>query len=486
MFKPKMKAVLSIRGCTPALAKNFKSQLPDREDATLSESNDDDKKKKKALVQNMLRMNIMILAMETEELMAKVSASATDEYPSGLLCKLWEALENEYEPSDMIASAELLGTLMKLKLNKSEDPKKLGEKISAIQARYKSKVSEEHKVAIVVNASGERYAETIRQEQRHLKGFGKDVTATCLIQAMHDKWRIGGGGKKDANDEAEEEGGKETAVVNAERGNFQGKCYNCGKYGHKGAQCPEKNQGQGKCEICGRVGHAKKDCWDNPDNAHKRPKWWKNRDNEEASGASVEIMLASMEVQELKWAGEEILLANVVNAAEHSGTEKSEFVESAAKHSGTDEFKLKIVEYRDNVMKTADSFSCDSGSEARKAHSLSGTAENSGTSEERSEANSFDIENIVSDVAEHSSKKDSVLSLDKVVSESASSGADAKGSSKFKKESTENVENVERGRVSESVVLSAQPSSSIGNFNVESSERFAGASVSTSEFGHNQ
>ena len=168
MFKPKMKAVLSIKGCTPALAKNFKSQLPDREDATLCELNDDDKKKKKALVQNMLGMNIMTLAMETEELMAKVSASATDEYPSGLLCKLWEALENEYEPSDMIASAELLGTLMKLKLNKSEDPKKLGEKISAIQARYKSKVSEEHKVAIVVNASGERYAETIRQEQRHL------------------------------------------------------------------------------------------------------------------------------------------------------------------------------------------------------------------------------------------------------------------------------------------------------------------------------
>ncbi len=274
MWKVKMRAVLAIKRCAAALDENFESKLPATEDATLDESDPTEKAQKEAVVQNALGMNIMTLAMETDQLMAKVSATYTDDFPSGLLCKLWKSLQEEYEPDDTIANAELLNDLMKLRLKKGEDPTILGENIAAIQSRYKCKVSAEQKIAVVVNTGGASYAETIRQEQRHLKGFGKDVTAELLIRAMHDKWRISSGGAR-ADDDADN--GKETQLNSVDCPKFRGKCYNCGQRGHKAD-----------------------DCWELVKNAHKRPKGWKSkeRNGEEAGGACVEIMLSSIGIVE--------------------------------------------------------------------------------------------------------------------------------------------------------------------------------------------
>ena len=197
MFKQKMKAVMNLKGCVAAIDKNFETKLPDREDTVLDLSDDDDKKKQKALEQNAYALNIMTLAMESEELMAKIPASATEEFPSGRMWKLWESLEEEYEPSDVVGQAELLKELMQLQLGRDEDPKNLIEKMAAIQARYNCKVSVEHLAAVVVNAGGVLYAETIRNEKRHLEGFGKDVTSAKLVKAMHEKYRIGKGPKKE-------------------------------------------------------------------------------------------------------------------------------------------------------------------------------------------------------------------------------------------------------------------------------------------------
>ena len=88
MWKAKVRAVLAIKGCAAALDKNFETKLPATEDATLDESDATQKAQKKAVVQNTLGMNIMTLAMETKDLMAKVSVTYTDDFPSGLLCKL--------------------------------------------------------------------------------------------------------------------------------------------------------------------------------------------------------------------------------------------------------------------------------------------------------------------------------------------------------------------------------------------------------------
>ena len=96
-----------IKECTATPDENFETKLQATKDATLDESDATQKAQKKAVVQNSLGMNIMTLAMETEELMAKVSATYTDDFPSGLLCQLWKLLQEEYERDDIIAEAEL-------------------------------------------------------------------------------------------------------------------------------------------------------------------------------------------------------------------------------------------------------------------------------------------------------------------------------------------------------------------------------------------
>jgi Arginine methyltransferase-interacting protein, contains RING Zn-finger len=97
--------------------------------------------------------------------------------------------------------------------------------------------------------------------------------------------------------------GKEVALSGADGGGA--KCYNCGKPGHKAAQCPNKkdNDGKGKftgkCNLCGKVGHKKADCWDLPDNADKRPKNYKPKNlasSGEAGGACVESLLGAVEM----------------------------------------------------------------------------------------------------------------------------------------------------------------------------------------------
>ena len=53
---------------------------------------------------------------------------ATDD-PVRLPSEIWASLEEENKPSDTSAVPEMLKKLMKLKLSKKEDPKKLGDRI---------------------------------------------------------------------------------------------------------------------------------------------------------------------------------------------------------------------------------------------------------------------------------------------------------------------------------------------------------------------
>ena len=64
----------------------------------------------------------------------------------------------------------------------------------------------------------------------------------------------------------------------------QSKNWKKGK-GRSGARHGEETREEklnGKCNGCGKSGYRKADCWQEEGSKGKRPKWWKEKDNDEA------------------------------------------------------------------------------------------------------------------------------------------------------------------------------------------------------------
>jgi hypothetical protein len=307
-----------VKGVRNALDPNFKSELPATEDEVFADLANNEGAQKKAIARekNMLAFSYLTLAMGSPGLLAKLEASKNDEWPSGLACDFWAKLEKKYKPSDTIAVAEQSSKLMKLKLKKDEDPEDLGDKIAALESEYASTIDEKQKIAAVVNASGQHYSDVIRQETKNLEAASEDVTAEALIEAMAEKWRISGSGKKDDADEDERP--VETALSHAHAG-IGRRCFKCGETGHFARDCKKMGQNQrfvrftGECRLCHMKGHKEADCWENEENASKRPENWKSKMTGAHAGAAlVEVLIPSIDIgMEEAVSNVEVLLTSV-------------------------------------------------------------------------------------------------------------------------------------------------------------------------------
>ena len=77
-------------------------------------------------------------------------------------------------------------------------------------------------------------------------------------------WIMNGSNDKKEDDDK----GIETAL--SVPGAFAGKCFNCGKDGHKRHECFKKpQQFMGNCSYCSQCGHKAEWCWEEEENAHK-------------------------------------------------------------------------------------------------------------------------------------------------------------------------------------------------------------------------
>ena len=206
VYKAKFRAVGAIKKWGPALNEDFKNQLPAREDTVLDPTNESEKKQMLAKAKNAMAVHYLTLSFESDEDIGMIEEARTEEWPCALACDIWAALEEENTPSDTLAIVGLQKQLTTLNLKSDEDPNKLAERMAALIGRYKCTVDQEQRIAVLVNAAGRKYAETIRQETAILELKSKPVTVKALIRAMHEKWRISGADKcsYDSDDEPTE------------------------------------------------------------------------------------------------------------------------------------------------------------------------------------------------------------------------------------------------------------------------------------------
>ena len=187
LFKSKLTAILSLKGCGEALLPSFKTKLPATEAATCSATTDEGKGHTIAKQQNAMSVLYLTLAMEDEYLMAVIDESRTTDWPGALACEVMASLDEEYKSNDIMARADLQAKMMRLKLGKNENPKMLGDKMTALASGCGCAVDEDTKIAVVVNAAGRHFAGTIQQERKHLKMSGETVTERKLIKAMQEE-----------------------------------------------------------------------------------------------------------------------------------------------------------------------------------------------------------------------------------------------------------------------------------------------------------
>ena len=146
------------------------------------------------------------------------------------------------------------------------------------------------------------------KEKCYKCGKGGHRAAQCE-STMHPQWRIQGK-STDRNDDSE---ANETASSNVS--NFKGKCYKCGKDGHRAAQCESTSSGgggnnnnnsgggrgrfNGKCNNCGKIGHKYVDCWQKKENSDKRPKYYKVEALVTEETLGVEFLLTPKYIEQL-------------------------------------------------------------------------------------------------------------------------------------------------------------------------------------------
>ena len=339
LFWPKFEAYASLKGFSKAIDPNGpESDLPTKED-DYTTGNEDKKKLEVAATQrNRLAIASFTIAFDTVALMNRISDAKTVSYPNGLAYKVAQGLMSKYRPNDRVSKLEALAELETVTMSKDEEPDDLFNKIAAVQQQYKgSGMDQANYLNHVIKIAPEEYKEMIAIEVRTKKD---SLKLSDLQEAMNTLYRLNNNKAKMGHSNVDNtESTLVSLLIKAMRNNDEAAmatiakelCYKCGKPGHKAYQCKSSssynkynNGGRGRgrdggrgnrngrgfdrprkfngtCNNCGKTGHKEADCWDLDKNKSKRPKAWKNRtengnrDNNEGGNVSAEYVMAAID-----------------------------------------------------------------------------------------------------------------------------------------------------------------------------------------------
>ena len=232
----KLKAVAVAKDFIDALDKD-RCGLPD-DPSTVDQETDTDKKKKleQAIKNNKMAMAMITMSFDTADLFEYIENSKTDEYPEGKAHEVLSGMQKHYRPSDRIANVEAETELMKLKMNKKNDPEEFFRKIAVLKNKYKdskSTFTEDKLIAMTIAKAPRKYSSVITAT---MGAKEKALTLNDLQVAMKEYFRLQNNlMHKETKHEEEDDDGKEVTL-----GAFNIKCYNCNKTGHRAKDCKVK------------------------------------------------------------------------------------------------------------------------------------------------------------------------------------------------------------------------------------------------------
>jgi len=152
----RFRAYAKIAGFIKAIGNTPEPDLPtNQEEVDLLVGNDNATKVKLAAIhRNDMAIASLTLAFTSDELINMIMLSQNDDWPEGLASKVVKQLEERYKPEDIMSLVDEKISLNKIRMGQNEDPKKLFEKIKAVETRFNTKtkkISEAKKIAVVLS-----------------------------------------------------------------------------------------------------------------------------------------------------------------------------------------------------------------------------------------------------------------------------------------------------------------------------------------------
>lgn len=273
-FRMQFRAYAYVRKFDKALTQD--ADLPATESAAATDE------QKAAVLRNGMAVSFYTLAFREDSLKFLIIESITTDWPNGLAHVITTKLHKKYHPSDMFGEVEMEQALLAVHLGESEDPRLLFSRLYQVKAKFclspgaTITLSDARVVSSVLSKSPAKYTTLLTTEMRRLEADPNlSVTPDALQEAMVLQWRT-----ETNQDKANGVEGTTDLALNSIGG------------AKKKKSRKKKNKKdykyQGTCESCGTFGHHEKDCWDKPENAHKRPKGYKTQAEKAAGRAGSE------------------------------------------------------------------------------------------------------------------------------------------------------------------------------------------------------
>ena len=219
-------------------------------------------------VKNGHAYNDIMLSMNEDVSFGLVDEACSEEMPEGDSALAWKRLEAKYDSQTNSSKVKLMKQLNKSKLkSKDDDPDHWVSELEVIRARLKKmkvSIEDDYFMMHILNNLPDEYDNLVDTLEDKIDAKSDPLTLESLREKLSSKYEKLQD-KGDELDEDAQEVEEETALAGF--GSFKGRCYVCGKFGHKGSECPDRaNQNgtkkfAGKCNYCGKKGHKEAQCW---------------------------------------------------------------------------------------------------------------------------------------------------------------------------------------------------------------------------------